>query len=208
MQDATAGTWHAVPALPVEMLVSLRDLNHRFLDLIGAGSAPVWGGPRPDVPARIATLSGAQKAAAAACPYALFDLQFQDDAHWQARLEPTAAGYIADAPAVAGAAAAFAQLALFYAWHVAAHGTLACQLILGMSERTAAALGRTPLSRVAALVAAEAANLRARWSDCTAFWSVLVDAAGRPDEKSLRRIQLFGLQLAAAARLPHQEYPP
>ena len=44
-------------------------------------------GKRRRLAAQVAPLSAAQRAAAAGCPYALFDLRFQDDAHWRARLQ-------------------------------------------------------------------------------------------------------------------------
>ena len=203
MQDALMANWSAEPPVSGELQASLRDLNQRFLDLLAAGAAPERGAPWPDLPRRIASLTSEQKAAAANCPYALFDLKFHDDAHWRGRLEQSASGSIADSPAPSGTVAGFAQLALFYAWHVAANGALAAQLILGMNERTAAALSRVTLGRVALLASAESGNLSARWSGCNAFWAELIDAAARPDPKGLRRVQLFGLQLAAAARLQH-----
>jgi hypothetical protein len=58
------------------------------------------------------------------------------------------------------------------------------------------------VNRLPALVATEAAHLSARWLERTAFWSALTAAAVRTDPAALRRVQLYGLQLAAAARLP------
>ena len=48
----------------------------------------------------------------------------------------------------------------------------------------------------------ETANLTARWCTSGAYWSALMGAASGADAARLRRVQLFGLQLAAAARLP------
>jgi hypothetical protein len=202
MQDAPVGSWSAESPLSGEILASLRDLNQRFLDLAAARPCDAAAAPWRGLPVRIAALSSVQRAAAANCPYALFDLKFHDEAHWQMRLQHAAAGQVADAPVVDCAVAEFVQLALFYAWHVASTGALAAQLILGMNSRTAAAVGRATVGRIPALAAAEAAGLRARWSECDAFWDALVEAAARADTKGLRRVQLFGLQLAAAARLP------
>jgi hypothetical protein len=102
---------------------------------------------------------------------------------------------------LAGATAA-TGLALFYAWHVAATERLSGQLLLGMSAPTAAAFRRATLDSLPALVAGEAANLCARWRTCNAYWRALVRAASHADAERLRRVQLFGLQLEAAARLP------
>jgi hypothetical protein len=95
----------------------------------------------------------------------------------------------------------FVRLALFYAWHVASSAGLKAQLLLGMNGTTAAAFRRITVNQLPALVATEAVNLSVRWSGCTAYWSALTAAASRPDPAALRRVQLYGLQLAAAARL-------
>ena len=70
-----------------------------------------------------------------------------------------------------------------------------------MSGSTAAALRCITVNQLPALVVTETAHLTARWIECTAFWSALTAAAARADPAALRRVQLHGLQLAAAARL-------
>jgi hypothetical protein len=193
MQDAIVGGWAQDSHLSAEALGSLRDLNHRFLDL--AATRAEWAA------GRVAALSKAQRAAAAGCPYALFDLRFQDDGYWQSRLQSQASWRVADEPGADDATVSFVRLALFYAWHVAAGTALKAQLLLGMNDTTAAAFGRITVNQLPALVATEAPHLSARWSGCTAYWSALIAAASRADPGALRRVQLYGLQLAAAARL-------
>ena len=194
MQDAFVGSWTQDSHLSAEDLGSLRDLNHRFLDLAAARTEWVTG--------RVAPLSAAQRAAAAGCPYALFDLRFEDEGHWQLRLQTSGSWRVADEPAVDDATVSFVRLALFYAWHVASGAGLKAQLLLGMNGATAAAFRRVTVNQLPALAASEAKHLSARWSGCTAYWSALTAAASRADPKALRRVQLHGLQLAAAARLP------
>ena len=194
MQDAFVGSWTQDSHLSAEDLGSLRDLNHRFLDLAAARTEWVTG--------RVAPLSAAQRAAAAGCPYALFDLRFEDEGHWQLRLQTSGSWRVADEPAVDDATVSFVRLALFYAWHVASGAGLKAQLLLGMNGATAAAFRRVTVNHLPALAASEAKHLSARWSGCTAYWSALTAAASRADPKALRRVQLHGLQLAAAARLP------
>jgi len=204
MQDAHVGTWlreaHASP----EIQASVRDLNHRFLDLV-AGRPAGWSVPgrglSEAVSARIAPLSTAQKSAAANCPYALFDLRFYDDGYWRARLRAAVLGGVAEGSAVDGKTLEFARLALFFAWHVASTTKLAAQLLLGMHEVTAAAFREATIDCLPSLAETEAGHLTARWNNCTAYWSALTGAASRENPASLRRIQLYGLQLAAAARL-------
>lgn len=204
MQEAFIGNWARESHLSAEHLNSIRDLNHRFLDLAAARagdwSAAGWG--EADLGILVAPLTQSQRAAAADCPYALFDLRFEDDAHWLARLSKTATWRIADDSRLGGETIDFVRLALFYAWHVASSGGLACHLLMGMRSDTAAAFRRITVDRLPSLVATEAANLSARWSRCSAYWNALIGAAARADERALRRVQLSGLQLAAAARLP------
>jgi hypothetical protein len=194
MQDAFVGNWAQESHLSAEILGSLRDLNHRFLDLTASRTAD-W------VAGRVAPLSAAQRAAAAGCPYALFDLRFQDEGHWRLRLQNSGAWRVADESVVDDETVNFVRLALFYAWHVASSAGLKAQLLLGMNGATAAAFRRITVNHLPALVATEAGHLSARWSGCTAYWNALTDAASRADPAALRRVQLYGLQLAAAARL-------
>jgi hypothetical protein len=205
MQDAIVGSWAQESHLSVRTLGSLHELNHRFLDLAaarnGSWTAP-GGGFSPSLAAQLAPLSGAQRQAAAGCPYALFDLRFQDDGHWRSRLEDPRAWRVADEAVIDEETLNFVRLALFYAWHVAAGAGLDAQLLLGMNGDTASAFRRMTVNRLPALVATEAAHLSARWLERTAFWGALTAAALRADPAALRRVQLYGLQLAAAARLP------
>jgi hypothetical protein len=193
MQDAFVGSWAQGSHLSTEILGSLRALNHQFLDLAAARAEWVAG--------QVALLSSAQRKAAADCPYALFDLRFQDEGHWRLRLQDSVSWHVADESAVDDASLRFVRLALFYAWHVASSAGLKAQLLLGMNGDTAAAFRRITVGQLPALEATEAVHLSARWSGCTAYWSALTAAALGTDPAALRRVQLYGLQLAAAARL-------
>jgi hypothetical protein len=177
---------------------SLVELNRRFLDLSCF---------RADLGGRLVQLSPAQRAAVADCPYALFDLRFHDDAHWQLRLGERASWHVADAPPIDGELVEFVRLALFYAWYVACTAPASALLVLGMAERTAAAFARSSLSRLTDLSLTESGHLSARWSQCDGYWSALAMAAARPNAARLRRVQLSGIQLAAAAQLPLRAKP-
>lgn len=204
MQDAIVGSWGQESHLSAGILGSLHDLNHRFLDLT-ASRRDAWAargaGASQGVAGQLATLSATQRAAAAACPYALFDLRFQDEGHWQSRLQNAAPGRVADEHVMDEDTVNFVRLALFYAWHVASSAGLAATLLLGMNGNTAAAFRRFSVNHLPVLVATEA-HLSARWSECDTFWNALTAAAARSNPAALRRVQLYGLQLAAAARLP------
>ncbi|MEP6547240.1 MAG: hypothetical protein ABJD53_07215 [Gammaproteobacteria bacterium] len=207
MQDAIVGSWAQESHLSAESLGSLHGLNHRFLDLAAARTdgwvASGGVGFSPSLAGQLAPLSQAQRQAAAGCPYALFDLRFQDDGHWRSLLQEPRAWRVADEVVIDDETVSFVRLALFYAWHAAAGAGFAAQLQLGMNGNTAAAFRRISVNRLPALVVTEAAHLSARWIECTAFWSALTSAAMRADPPGLRRVQLYGLQLAAASRLPH-----
>jgi hypothetical protein len=205
MQEAFMSSWARQPHFSVETLSSLHHLNHRFLDLVGTRICD-WRPPRPlelppEVSAEIAPLSPTQRAAAANCPYALFDLRFQDDEHWHASLNRAGHWRVADETIPDDDAVNFVRLALFYAWHLASTTKLAAQLLLGMNEHTAMAFRSATLNCLPALVASEAVNLTARWNTSDAYWRALVRAASSSDPSRLRKVQLFGLQLAAASRL-------
>jgi hypothetical protein len=199
MQDAFL--WTRQASFSAHTLASLRELNRRFLDLAAAHSeSPGDLMMSQETATPIAGLSAEARAAAADCPYALFDLRFHDDAHWRARLGQS--WRIADEAAVADDVTAFTRLALFYAWHLASTPKVGAQLWLGMAESTAAAFRAASLDRLPALAASEAVNLSARWSASTFYWRALTSAAARGDPRRLRRVQLFGLQLGAARLLP------
>jgi hypothetical protein len=198
VHDAYIGNWTQQSHLSIEHLTSMRGLNSRFLDLAGNGLLS------PGLGRQVAGLSPAQRAAAANCPYALFDLRFADDVYWRGRLQAIGNWRIADDLKADAEIVDFVRLALFYTWHVASSAGLAAHLLLGMHGNTVEAFRSISVDALPALALAETANLTARWSGCRAYWSALISAAARPDPVALRRVQLSGLQLAAAAQLPSE----
>ena len=186
MDDANTG---------MEARNSLRELNRRYL-----GLAAVAGNGLSV--SRIAALSPLQLAAAADCPYALFDVRFADEQYWLRRLSSPTAWHIADAPPVVAEAVEFVRLALFYVWHVATSAPLHAQLLLGMPRGVAGAFALLTVDRIPGIAIAEAGHLTPRWPTCEAYWNALIDAAARSSPAALRRAQLRGIHFAAAARLP------
>jgi hypothetical protein len=200
------GDWAQESPVTSQHLISIRGLNRRFLDLVGARAYQwaVAGRGGLGVGSRLGSLSHAQRAAAANCPYALFDLRFENEAYWRGRLQAGSTERIADEPGADEFTRDFVRMALFYAWHVASTSRLAAQVLFGMCGETSGAFRRIPVDELPGLAAAEAANLTARWSDCDAYWTALIGAAASTDPKALRRVQLSGLQIAAAAQLPSE----
>jgi hypothetical protein len=179
-------------------LGSLRELNLRFLELD-------W--TRAAFDGRIAALTRTQRAVMAACPYALFDLRLGDYEYWQLRLQDANSWRICDHAPVGADHAEFMGLALFFAWYSATAAKLSAKLALSMHERTAVAFSRITVNRIPDLVVTESAALSARWSYCAPFWSALALFAASGDEQRLRRVQLSGIQLAAATQLPLRREP-
>ncbi len=198
MQDAYIGNWTQQAHVSIEHLTSMRGLNARFLELAGNGLLS------PGMAQQVAGLSPAQRISAANCPYALFDLRFADDEHWRGRLQGAGSWRVSDDDRVDAEIVDFVRLALFYTWHVASSAGLAAHLLLGMHGNTAEAFRSISVDALPALALAEAPNLTARWSGCRSYWSALISAAARPDPAALRRVQLSGLQLAAASQLPSE----
>jgi hypothetical protein len=204
MQESFGGAWTEGSQLTGASLHSLRDLNRRFLELAAAGGGEWACQGFTGIASRVAPLTPAQREAVADCPYALFDLRFRDGLHWQERLRDAPRWIVADDERGADAPIVdFARLALFYAWHIASTAGLTAQLLLGMSVDTAAMFRASTLDSLPFLAVSEAVHLTARWGECTVYWSALVGAASRDNPVALRRIQLHGLQLAAASRLLH-----
>ena len=185
------------------LLRSLSELNRRFLDLAGAGRE--GGEWMPRVPSelalRIAGLTLDRRAALAACPYALFDMRFGDDAHWRSALQSGGTWRVNDITRADAGTAEFVQLALFFSWHLAASSPHAATLILGMSERIARSFAGVTLDRLPGLFESQRHHLSLRWAHCKSYWFAMTGAASLPESRNLRRAQLFGLQVAAAARL-------
>ena len=189
MHDPIIEPWTREAPITGETSPTLRELNLSFLALDGL-AAPA-----------IVALPSARKAAIAECPYALFDLRFDDDAHWRTRLDTAVPGRVAESGVSSPAVVAFVRLALIYAWHLATSANLQARLSLGMGPGTAAAFADATFDRLTRIADVEAPDLTPRWPRCTAFWDGLAEAAASADRTRLRRIQLHGLQLAVATRL-------
>jgi len=205
MRDAGVISANPERLLTAQLLRSLGELNRRFLELAGAAPSRATGEwmlrVPPDLSQRIAALTQDRRAALSACPYALFDIRFCDEAHWHSSLQSGTRWCVNDvAPQDAGIAE-FTQLALFYAWHLAASSPQSAPLILGMNERTVRAFAGITLDKLPGLIDAQRHHVSLRWANCKSYWHLVTSAASVPESRNLRRAQLFGLQVAAATRL-------
>jgi len=203
MQESLVGVWGRETQLTGANLHSLRDLNRRFLEL-AASARSEWAcreGFANGILMRLAPLTQPQREAAANCPYALFDLRFRDAVYWQERLRNARNWRVADEPAHDEDTLEFVRLALFYAWHIASLTGMTAPLLLGMNVETAEAFRGATVDMLPSLAMSASEHLTARWSDCAVYWSTLFGAASGGNTAMLRRVQLHGLQLAAASRL-------
>jgi hypothetical protein len=189
------------PLLSPPLLRSLSQLNRRFLGLACSGaSLGEWGLQVPaDLGVRIASLSDARRDALSRCPYALFDIRFCDDRHWEDAVQWAFRWKVEDAADMDLRTGEFLQLALFYVWHLAQTQPLSAPLILGMSERVALELAKVTLDRLPGLLMAQRHHLGLRWPHCRSYWHSVTSAP--PDSPAFRKAQLFGFQIAAAVRL-------
>ena len=190
MRDLIVEPWTREAPITGEIGRTLRDLNRAFLDLDGI-AAP-----------GLVALPPARKSAIAECPYALFDLRFHDHEHWRRNLRGAGGCCVAETPAGEQRVVAFVRVVLFYAWHLATTARHEASLLFGIPESTADVFAETSPAQLMSIAAMQTVNLSARWRHCEAYWGSLADAAERADRANLRRVQLSGLQLVAAARLP------
>ena len=205
MQDASVISANRERVLSPQTLRSIGELNRRFLDLAGLAANRGAGDwvvrVPPDLSQRIGALSEDHRAAMSNCPYALFDIRFCDDAHWQSLLQACARWRVNDVSPQDPVTAEFLQLAMFYAWHLATSSPISAPLILGMSERTVRAFACVTVDRLPGMIESQRHHLSVRWANCKSFWHLVTSAASVPGSRNLRRAQLFGLQVAAASRL-------
>ena len=209
VRDSGAESAYRVHALlDSQTLRTLEDANEAFLLLLARqvareGRALTLGLPG-EVLLRVVALPPASRPLAARCPYALFNLQFENSAFW------SEAARAAPVPVAAGSAdaLAFAHTAVFMAWHLAQGDELAAALVLGMTPAVRAAWRALPLSAVTPAAAAAWPGLRARWAEHRLFWPALVAAATARDAQAMEQVRRLGLQLLAADGLREQLAPP
>ena len=208
MQEAMSVTLGRELMLPAYILGSLAELNRQWLGMLGMPAAH----DRPlQVPAdllpRFARIDERRRTALAQAPYALFDLRFADDPAWERALTAVYPR-VADAVVSGISARQFTQLVIFFAWNVAQVEPRCAPLVLGMSERVAAMLARLTLDRLPDLNGAFCGGLSLRWAASRSYWLPLTSETCPPGSADFRRALLFGVQLAASARLARSDPHP
>jgi hypothetical protein len=182
----------------------LYELNRSWLTLLAF--APRYWVVRvsrnrvPDpVPASLVTLTPDQRTEIARCPFSLFTARFNDGAYWLGIAGNTAVHepHPPDGDqALHASRVSFAELGLFYAWHLARTNPLAARVVLGMTDQTLAAIEALTLTELQRLAFANPELFTPRWPERSAFWLRLLEAI--PESSALTDIRLTGLQMLAA----------
>jgi len=216
--SAFARNWQQSGVLGQEILERLYEINRIYLDFLALRRLQGSASPRSRLrlavhhPGPIAvqqrrrlTLSNLNPAARsllARCPFALFTARFQDSAFWagQARAEGVrdAAPRFIWGREPASEGSAFADLALFYAWHLAQSNALAARILFGMADRTLSAIRQLPLLHIQQLASEQPEVVTPRWPERSPLWRGLLNLAQLGDEDRLTDIRLLGVQMIAS----------
>jgi hypothetical protein len=205
-RNATDRHWRRQAVLSDAVLEPLYELNHAYL-LMLARVPRQWRSPSavrlPD-PVCIALMSLApdERDAVARCPFSLFNAQLHDEGLWSQLAQP---GGVEERPSESETdqlrvcLSAFAQLALFFVWHLAHSNAAAARVVFGMSERTLAIFQRLTLTRVQQIALERPDLLVPRWPERTTFWKELLQPTpSRSDGEVASDVRLLGLQMLAA----------
>jgi hypothetical protein len=182
----------------------LSDLNRRYLEL---GLVPEhaddplfgWSGA---VTQEIGATDEATRARMAECPFALVEVCLPPVVTGS-RVGDGGAG-AGTGQAVAGlprpaACVAYARMAVFTAWRIAASAPLAARFAFGCPAKDEPPLLALSPSQVAGW-ADDPGTVRARWPGEPHFWAMLRHAAEADDPPSLRWAHCFGICLMAWER--------
>lgn len=201
-----ARQWRRNAILSEAVLEPLYELNRAYLHAL-ARMPRQWraaaAGPRLPDPVYITLMSLApdERNAVARCPFSLFSARFHDEGLWSQLAHPDGveerAGAI-DIDPVSASVVAIAQLALFFAWHLAQSNAAAARVVFGMTEQTLAIFRNLTLTRLQQIAIERPDLLAPRWPERTAFWRGLLDAIRPSTADGAGDARLLGLQMLAA----------
>lgn len=205
-ETGVARQWRRQAVLSEAVLEPLYELNRAYL-LALARMPRQWhaasaGSRLPDlVCITLMSLAPDERNAAARCPFSLFSARFDDDGLWSQLAHPDGveerAGAI-DIDPVHASVVAIAQLALFYAWHLAQSNAAAARIVLGMTEHTLAIFEGLTLTRLQQVAIERPDLLAPRWPERTAFWRGLLQSNRPSTADGASEARLLGLQMLAA----------
>jgi hypothetical protein len=210
--ETIARQWQMSSILNPAVLDQLYEINHIYLDMLASG-ARTWIGSQqhlilPDpVTASLMELNAAHRAAAAKCPFTLFNAQFQNASFW---ISLANAGGVhesvqpfADIENKRSVSTSFTEMALFYVWHLVRSHPHAAQLLLGMKSQTLNAFMQFSLAKLKYLSIERPNLITPRWPDRTRFWQVMLSAAQQGAEERIAELRLVGVQMIAAELAAH-----
>jgi hypothetical protein len=196
--------WLASAVLSAAVLEPLHELNRRWLALlmrvprlwpVRSGSARL---PDP-VGATLIALTPERCVEIARCPFSLFTASFNDGVYWR---DVAGNSAVREPHADPGNEpthddlVSFAELALFYAWHLARVNPAAARIVLGMSDQTLAAFEVLTLTTLQNVATAADQLFAPRWPERAAFWLQLLES--RASSTAPADVRLVGLQMIAA----------
>jgi hypothetical protein len=209
MQLSEAGAvrqWRRHAVLSEAVLEPLYELNRAYL-LALARMPRQWhaaptGSRLPDpVCIALMSLGPDERDAVARCPFSLFSARFQDDGLWAQLAYPEGveepSAVIDIDPAYANVVA-IAQLAFFFAWHLAQANAAAARVVFGMSERTLAIFQELTLTRLQQIAIERPDLLAPRWPERATFWRALLETTRVSAGEGASDARLLGLQMLAA----------
>ena len=195
--------------LTAGVLEPLHELNRVWLSLLATaprrwGANP--GGARLPDPAcaGLASMPAEGRAEVARCPFSLFTARFSDGVYWAGAAgnawTPERAVSDADAPDDA-ALSEFAQIVLFFTWHLVRVNPSSARIVLGMSYQTMCAFAGLSLTAVHRIGRYQPNLVCARWPERTWFWLRLcasVESKELHDEVRTLGLQMLAAELAVA----------
>jgi len=197
------------PVLTAQLLAQVHALNLDYLELLAGdcgadgdvGQAVMLPEPQRFQLGKLPSLAHRQLAQ---LPFALYSLQFEDEAFWETVLGSgldNTAGLVAReryACTAGHAGQVFCELALLQAWHVAASNRLGARIVHVMPDAIAVSFARLPLWRVKRIAAEHPDLLKPRWATHPCFWADLLHFVRSGDPAGLAAAKLRGNQLVAA----------
>lgn len=201
MEDAPSPK--SAPILRAELLARIHALNADYLELLAGGHG---GDPgfAPSFPPRfaaaLAQMTREARLRIAAVPYTLFSLCFSEVRFWRAVCAPQQTPLAMRYGSVVerGTHAAFCEVALIEAWHLARAQPRAAQVLHAMSPEVAVLLAGVPLWQIKRIAQDYPGLLAPRWPNNPAFWPDLLRLSGGINARPFAAARLLGVQLIAA----------
>jgi hypothetical protein len=172
----------------------LAELNGEVVECLAAG--------HPSLQWQWRALGEPARARLARCPFLLADAGFAEPRLWATL---PGAGVHEALPPAGGEGqrctlpTPLLRRVLVYAWHLARVRPLAARVTLGMCDSGLAVVAGCRLADLEALAERRPPWIRARWAERPELWRAWFAAAAEESPRTLERLQLWGLQMIAAA---------